>query len=370
MTRKLVKIHTWLALIAFIPLLVICLTGSILVFKHEIDSLLMPNKVRVEAAESGRLTLDHLISNVHGELPNFEPVGWVLFQDTERADLVYVVEHGTSDWQYILLNQYSGELLSPPVTTTHHLTDWLLNLHYELLLDHPGLLISSVFSIILCLLGVSGVVIYRHFWKHFFTLRWDKRLTVFFNDLHKMTGIIATPVLLILGVTGAYWNIRHFIHEEIEHAGEVPYKVTGRLYNDELSLQALHDQANQHVDQFKPTYFLLPYEPKVDITFWGEVPSINFLASEYSSTVTFDAQSGEFKSATDIRTAGLWPKVEDSFRELHYGTFAGLTTRILWCIIGLTPLLLSITGIYVWYQRKQKKRNAKRKRAAKTRERV
>lgn len=163
----------------------------------------MPNKVRVEANDAGRLTLDQLMANVRDEVQGFEPVGWVLFQDAERADLVYVVEHGTSEWQYVLLNQYSGDLLSAPVATTHHLTDWLLHLHSELLLHHPGLLIAAAISIILCLLGISGVIIYRHFWRHFFTLRWDKRLTVFFTDLHKTTGIIATPILLILGFTGA-----------------------------------------------------------------------------------------------------------------------------------------------------------------------
>jgi uncharacterized iron-regulated membrane protein len=362
MTRTLLKIHTWMALFAFIPLLVICLTGSILVFKHEIDSLVMPDKVRVDSEGQTRQSLDTLLATVNEKVDNHEVVGWVLFQDPGRADLVYVVEYGSSDWSYLLLNQYTGQILAPIRGTTHYLTDWLLDLHYTFLLDHPGLIITSVFSIILCALGLTGVFIYRKFWKNFFTLRWDKRLTVFYTDLHKMTGIITTPIFLILGFTGAYWNLTHFYHEEFEHADEEHHVMQSRLYNDQLSLQQLHDDSQQRVEGFTPTYFLMPYEPGINITFWGEVPTANFLASEYSSTVTYDAQTGEYMSAQDIREGSLWAKTEDSFRELHFGTFAGLGSKILWCIAGIAPLALSISGLYVWYSRRKKRRTAKAKR--------
>lgn len=362
MTRTLFKIHTWMALAAFIPLLVICLTGSLLVFKHEIDTLLMADKVRVTPGGAGRLSLDRLLDEVNNGVDQHQVVGWVLFQDPDRADLVYVMEHGTSDWSYLLLNQYTGELLSEVRGTSHYLTDWLLDLHYTFLLDHAGMLITAAFSVILCLLGVSGLIIYRKFWKHFFTLRWNKRLTVFFTDFHKMLGVLSTPIFLILGFTGAYWNISHFYLEEVELAGHEHHIMSERLYNDQLSLQALHDDSQNRISGFTPTYFLMPYEPGVDITFWGEVSGNNPLASEYSSTVSYDAQTGEYKSHYDIRTAGLWAQSVDSFRELHFGTFAGLFSRILWCLAGIAPLALSATGLYVWYARSAKRRQARRKR--------
>lgn len=362
MTRTLLKVHSWMALVAFIPLLIICLTGSLLVFKHEVDSLLMPDKVRVTQDGQQRQSLDQLLNQVNSGIEQHEVVGWVLFQDPGRADLVYVMEHGSSDWSYVLLNQYTGELLSEPRGTSHYLTDWLLDLHYTFLLDHAGMLITALFSILLCALGLTGLFIYRKFWKHFFTLRWDKRMTVFFTDLHKMVGITSTPIFLILGFTGGYWNIDHFYHEEIEHADHEHYEMQTRLYNDQLPLQQLHDDSKNRIEGFTPTYFLMPYEPGINITFWGEVPSGNPLASEYSSTVTYDAQTGEYLDAYDIRTAGLWAQTEDSFRELHFGTFAGLFSKILWCLAGIAPLALSITGLYVWYGRRAKRQKARQKR--------
>lgn len=362
MSNKLLfKIHSWSALAVCLPLLLICLTGSFLVFKHEIDSLLMHDKVRVEPMAE-RQSLDSLLDKTNTLYPNYEAVGWVLFEDPARADLIYLMQHGTSDWSYILMDQYRGELLAPAVSTTHYLTDWLLELHFTLLLDDAGLLISGLIASILCLLGITGIWMHRHFWRNLFTLRRKARLVLYFSDLHKMVGIYASPILLVLGFTGAYWNIEHFIHEVEEHAGGAEhYKIERRLYNDQLSLQALHDQSERAIDGFDATYITLPWEPGVAITFFGNVGSNNPLLSQYASTVSFDPHSGQQKAISDIRQAGLGAKTLDSFRRLHFGDFAGLPSRILWCIAGLTPLILSITGLTLWVKRRPQRQRAAEK---------
>lgn len=365
MNKILFKLHSWMALVAVIPLLVICVTGSILVFKHEIDTLLMEDRVRVDTGGQERLGLDHLRQSLDGQLPDYEVVGWALFQDRGRADLVYVMEHGSSEWRYALLDQYSGRVLAEPVGLTHNLTDWLLDLHYTLLMGDWGMLASSVFSILLCLLGITGLVLYRKFWKKFFTLRWNARLMVYFSDLHKLTGVIASPVLLILGFTGAWWNITHFAHEMEEHAdGHEHYVMEQRLYSDEISLQALREDTARRVDGFEATYITLPWEPGVNITFWGDVPTGNPLLSQYASSVTYDARRGDFMASADIREAGFGAKFVDSYRRLHFGNFAGLPSRVLWCLLGLSPLLLAVTGLYLWFRRREKRRTARARRRA------
>nr|WP_241651954.1 PepSY-associated TM helix domain-containing protein [Pseudoalteromonas phenolica] len=48
----------------------------------------------------------------------------------------------------------------------------------------------------------------------------------------------------------------------------------------------------------------------------------------------------------------------DSFRKLHFGYFAGLPSRVIWCLIGLTPLIFAITGCYLWLKRRRPKKRA------------
>ncbi len=363
MNKMLFRLHSWMALLACIPLLVICLTGSLLVFKHEVDSLLLEDTVRVAAAGRERLSLDAIEASLQRHYPDYAIVGWALFQDPGRADLVYTMQQGTDEWTYALVDQYSGEPLRPPLGLTHHLTDWLLELHYTLLLGEWGVLFTSVFSILLCLLGISGFILYRKFWKQFFTLRWNARLIVYFSDLHKMTGIIAAPVLLVLGFTGAWWNITHLLHELEEHADDAEhYRMAGRLYSDEVSLQGLLADTSARLDGFQATYISFPWEPGRNLTFWGDVNSANPLLSQYASSVSYDASSGEHISSFDIRQAGAGMQVLDSYRRLHFGDFAGLASKVVWCVLGLSPLLLSITGLHVWQQRRGKRRTARERR--------
>jgi len=360
MNKLLFKLHRWAALAAFAPLLVICLSGSILVFKHEIDALLMHDTVRVVANTEGRRSLDALFSQVTAALPGHEVTGWAWFDDRERADVVYVIAHGASEWQYILLDPYRGTLLSPVLDSDSNVTDWLLSLHYTLLADGIGMLISGAFSVLLCLLGITGLWLYRHFWKRLFTLRWHARRVVAFSDLHKLVGTLASPVLLILGFTGAWWNLEHGAMEVAEHWQEDDHPVVrGPLFSRDISLNRLLRDSHQAIAGFEATYLRLPWEPGIPIAVFGRVPTGNPLSSDYSSVVTFDAITGRRIDSSDIRTAGPVTRFEDTFRELHFGTFGGLLTRALWSVLGSAPAILTLTGLWLWWFRRSKVRRHK-----------
>lgn len=352
MTRFLFKLHTYLAIISFIPLILISVSGAILVFKHEIDRLLMPGSVRVTTAGTDRLALEVLQSKVYSQYPDWHITGWVLFQDQKRADLVYMIPTGSDEWHYLLLDQYRGNVLAPPVDTHHYLTDWLLDFHYTFMLDHTGLYLASFFAITLCLIGLSGIIIHRSYWQSLLKWKRQKRRTGFYREFHKKVGAWASPILLILGITGGYWNITHVIQEDFLEEHHAHHKMAQPLYNRSLALQTIVQNAESSTTGFKATYISFPWEPGADLRVWGEVPSANPFASEYSSTITFDAESGERLSVYDIREQGFGAKLLDSFRELHFGSFASWPSRILWCVVGLLPLILSFTGLYLWWQRR------------------
>jgi uncharacterized iron-regulated membrane protein len=368
--KTLFKIHGWVGLVAFIPLLVICLTGSLLTFKYEFENLVRPHMVTVNLRDD-RLSMDTLKDKVNDQFTNREIVGWVLFQNTSRSDVVYLMEKGTDTWQHIYVNGYSGEILSEPALMDDYLSDWLLELHVEFLLGDKGLLITTLFSVLLIMLGVTGFMLYKKFWKTLFRVRWKARRILFFSDFHKQVGFLSAPVFLVLGITGGYWNITHYLHElehEQEHLQEGGHFVMQeRLYNDSISIDSLINQAEKKLSGFKATYITFPYEEDIQFSIYGDVKSGNPLNSEYASTVSFNRQSGEFISDYDIRTASFLNAFLDSFRPLHFGLFGGLFVRIVWCLVGLMPLILSITGVYMWWVRREKKQ-AKRRRLKKREE--
>ena len=353
MNKKLYLFHRYLGLIVSIPLIIISLTGSILVFKEELDHWLMPELAKVEGTPGQRLSYDKLRAAINLKFTGFEIGSWEVFDDGETADRIYLLKHGTNEWFKAYLDQYQGIVRSEPVAVDHYLTDWLLDLHYKFLIGNTGLWLTGLGSLILIFMGISGLIIYRKFWKKFFTLRLKAKPIGLFADIHKLIGIWSSPILLIIGFTGVYWNISGIIHNELEHHEEHEHLITKRLYSHELSLDQIMTNSEQQMGGFRATYLLFPYEPDLQITIFGEVSDTSFLTSQYSSTVSFDKQNGERLANYDIREAPFFLVAVDSFRKLHFGSFAGLPSRIIWFMIGLTPLIFAMTGCYMWLKRRR-----------------
>lgn len=357
MRKRIWQLHSWLGLFAGLGLVVIGLTGSILMFHDEIETLINPGIARVEPAPSGRLPASELLALVSRELPDHEVAGWLFRQPDEAhlADLLYVRRHGSPEWFLITLDPYAGKILASPRLGTQTFTGWMLELHYTFFADHVGLAVTGALGLALLALGVTGVYLYREFWKHIFTLRWGRGTRLLFSDLHKFVGITSVAFNLILGFTGAYWNITHIIHEWSEDHDEEAPAPARRLYSEPLPVDALIADTSVRIPGYQARYLSLPWEESETpaLTFYGQVPG-GFLRGPYGSTVSYDAKTHAFTAAYDVREAGLWARVADTFTPLHYGTFGGLPVKILWTIGGLTPGVLAVSGFFLWRLRRRR----------------
>lgn len=352
--RKLWKAHSWLGLAAGLPMLLIALTGSLLVFKDELNGILMTEQVVVEPTAQGRWPVDRLHRKAIELLPDYQLAGWVLSADPGRADALYVIAFGDSEWRKLFLDPYRGELLSEPQSLTHYLTDWLVNFHYTFLGGHLGMLVVGLLSLMLMALGVLGFYIYRRFWIGFFRLRWGKSLRVLMGDLHSRIGVISSPVFFILGLTGAYWNLTHAVADLAEHGLFHEHSpLQQQLYDSELSLQEMITEADRQLPGFQVNYLAFPTETGWPITLYGAVPTANPLRGLYGSQVWFDASTGERQGVTDVRARHWGIQFVDMFEPLHFGNFGGLAVKLIWCILGLMPGLLAVSGFIVWLKRRR-----------------
>jgi uncharacterized iron-regulated membrane protein len=354
MRKRLWQFHSWLGLIVGLGLVLIGLTGSLLVFHDEIEGVLNPTLTRVEPLPAGRLPAVELVAAVNRRLPGYEIAGWGIdHRDPRHADFLYVRRHGSADWLVSSLNPYTGEVLANPRDDETTFTGWVLELHYALLADHTGAFIAGLFGVALCLLGLSGLYLYRGFWKTVFTLRWNRSFRILFSDIHKFIGITSVAFNLVLGFTGAYWNLTHIIGHWIQGEDDEKPAPAARLYAETLPFDTLFTDSVERVPGFQVNYVDFPIEPGLPVTLYGSAPG-HVLTGPYGSSVVYDAQTGAFQSATDLRHAGLWTRILDTFIPLHYGTFGGLPVKILWCLGGLTPGALAVTGFLMWRARQKR----------------
>lgn len=373
MRKRLFKWHSSLAMFALIPIFIVCVTGSVLVFKVELDTWLRPhhmlvaeppihsartseNTVSVGANPDSRMPLDTLMANVSSANPDYLLAGWELFYGQERTDTAYVIKRDTDTWYKIYIDQYSGELLSKPQDMHHYITDWLLELHYAFLLGFSGTVVGVFIALIMFFLGVSGIILYRKFWAKLFTLRWQAARRILFSDIHKMVGILASPIFLLIAFTGGYWNISIIYHELSEHGlGDEHHVMSEVMHNETINFDILRLDSQQQIESFIPNYLAIPNEDDMDIMFFGEVATTNPLLSQYGSMLVYDHNTGELKTKYDIRSAGVLQKFDDSTRKLHFGYFAGIWSKIVWCIIGLAPVILMVTGTLMFIIRRNPK---------------
>lgn len=356
--RQIWKLHSWLGLLTGVPLILIALSGSILVFKPEIDALLTPDRMRLEANGQARLSLDVLHQQIIKQLPDHVLVGWSLPDAPTRSDEIYIIKKGDNEWKRAYLNGFNGALLSKPLSLQAGLTEWLLMLHYTFLGGHLGMLIVGILAVGLCLLGISGIYIYRRFWIKFFTLKWGKGSRVFTGDLHRKLGMISSPVFLILGLTGAYWNITHAAADLYQHGlGDEQAVLKNSFTPSTTSIDRMMVLAEKEKPGYRPLYIAFPQSEEGVVSFYGQLEGASSLRSPYGVVVYFHRETGQLEGQSDIRDAGLIQQSIDAFYPLHYGTFGGLFSRIIWCVLGLAPGLLSLTGFYVYVARRKKRKN-------------
>lgn len=353
--KTLWQLHAWLGLLAGVPLLIIALTGSWLVFKPELDALLLPERHQIAAAAEGRQSFDALLALVRRQHPDEVVVGWAPADAATRADVLFVITKGSGLWRKMYLDAQHGRLLTEPLALEDGVNDWLLSLHYTLLGGHLGMLLAGVVALMLIGLGVTGFLIYRRFWRRLFRLNLRQAWRGLAGEFHRKLGVLAAPLFLIMGITGAYWNITHAVADLAEHGLSDEHELVTRSWmGATLSLDGLADQCAAAVPGYQPAYIALPKDEKGSVTFYGQVPERGVLRSPYGITFSFQREHGKLIAETDIRTQSLVLQVLDAFRPLHFGNFGGLPVKIFYCLFGMLPAWLALSGFAVFVLRRKK----------------
>ena len=193
-----------------------------------------------------------------------------------------------------------------------------------------------------------------------FKIKWQAHPKRVNFDIHKVAGIITAVFLTFTAFTGFCWNFYDFTKPAIYALTLTPNpsEPVSQLFAGKSSLGIA--QILQTADAALPgavtTFISLPSKPEDAFIIYKKHPQeIN----EYGDSVVYlDQYSGKILKLQDGRDLSLGDQVLNVFTPLHYGTFWGLPTRILYVFVGLAPLILSITGFVMWRYRYRGKFNS------------
>jgi len=233
--RAFFQVHLWtaIALVAYIVMLSI--TGSVLVYRNEINTLVATPKPPFDPNAS-RLTTQQIREAAQRVYPD-----WIITSVSERITRrspAYEVslEHGAGsiEKKSRYFNPYTGADLGDVFTRGERNLYWVVELHDNLLIGNDGKFWNGVGSIVVTVTCLTGLVVWWPGvarWKRSLVIQWSSGWRRFNWDVHSAFGFWLFLFLLMWGISGIYLGIPEPFTRVAEHFSDPNAKVqsTGDL---------------------------------------------------------------------------------------------------------------------------------------------
>jgi uncharacterized iron-regulated membrane protein len=374
--RVLRQIHLWIALVLCLPLVVLGVTGSILVFRSELGNLLAPPP-RLSAATGRPHSVAEIIAAVQARIDKeFTPFHYEAPNAPEQpATLRFVALGGAAKGSRVI------DVLVDPVSldfVTWHYDAFpgflgvIVRLHGNLLMGRAGRVYVGWLGVAQLALGISGLVLWwpgRHRWRAAFLVKRGARGLRLYRDLHGAIGIWTFFVFITVSFSGLYLVFPQTVSAVVtklvpsRNADSPAPIVTGegtqRIDPDRAIAIALSTTSGARLLSIGLP--LRPQQPyRVSLAHPGDgrgAPEMVALINPWSAELIELVDPARFAPAQIVLA---WQRM------VHFGQGLGWVWRILVCLSGLLPAIFAYTGIVMWLIKRDAPRRAAQRRQAQT----
>lgn len=343
--REILKYHSLAGLVVGAFLFLMGLSGAVLVFQHDIEDLQWEKYKKIATPDG--LEIDRGIQAVQEKYPKWD-TRLIHFEENEA--LIFNLRKPT-ERLFIFVHPTTGEIIKE-VNELTTFTRWLLKFHYSFQAGPAGRILVFFVGLLFLFSLLTGIYLYR---KSFFkTLFFQTRIVkknkrTFYSSLHRIVGVWAIILNLLLVVTGI------FLAWTVAAAGLNPPALPDTPVVT-TSIQELLDKIRAENPDFTPTYVRLPLSNEADLRVYGHFDDDAFFYSEFYNSFMANPVSGEITGITRVQEADLKTKLSSTLIPLHFGQYGGIWSKILYCLAGLSGPFLSISGFIIWKKRTPKKR--------------
>ena len=367
--NRLFTLHSWAGIVTGLLMFIVCFSGAVVVFKHEIDLWANPSLAQLPRTEKPA-PLDAVLTQLHTRYPGATVESIALPDAVNPSYFAFVRERGApaNTRTKVALRSDTGTVVGP---VDSQLGQYLRMLHVFLFFG-PRWIVGFL-GVAMLVLIATGIVIHRKILAELFTQRWGRSFRVVMSDLHKSAGIWGLGFHILIAATGAWMGLAPLFEQSYKYlatgtpaaAAPKPARKAAAEATEPVrmqSLDALHATAQQAVPGLQVRY--------VSMRRWGtktaEAGFTGNLSGHLASTarVDIDAATGATKKVHDPRTAGFWSLVNGLMEPLHFGDFGGLALKWLYFFLGMTPAFLSISGTLIWLDARQQRQQLPREAGA------
>jgi len=374
--RKLsLTVHLYIGLLAGAVFVLVGLTGSILAFGGEIDAWLNADLMTVEAPSGSAAKyrpLDEILATAKAAIP---PGGalrpYVRFPVNPEScfGLVYAVPAGRDKTEIyqIFVNPYTAavngrRLLRGANPLAQPLMNVIATLHYTLLLGDSGSTAVGFLAIFLVASLATGVILWwpaPWAWRHALTIKWGATKERVIFDLHRTVGASTCAVLIIMLFSGIYMIFKPQVRAFVEFFSPVHLNLfPPDLKSERLAetpplgpdvIVAIVDAAALGGDMIS---MQLP-DGKDGVYVVGKRALDEVNHADAQRRLVIDQYSGKILHFQDPHKFTRGETFLEWQYPLHSGEAFGTIGRAFVLVLGFVPLILYVTGVTRWLQKRR-----------------
>lgn len=372
-------LHLWLGMASGLIVLIVSLTGCIFVFEKEIFDLTHSGLVYCERPSGKVKPLSELLVIAQLALGEKKPIRNVeVFSDPARS---YIFTTSKTDkkaknvWNYfqqvkyyqeVYINPYTGAYLGT-VDRKYEFFNIVRRIHQNLLLPYEtGSLIVGSSCLMFLILLITGFVLWipktKNGWKQRFTIKWTAKWRRVNYDAHNVGGFYVLPVAMIIVVTGLVWSFDWWENGIYRILGskqrptfnieqpvlEIQSKPSGNLLDKVFQAGVNKKLPFERMTISIPEKSATPYR-----VFMGLSRGSGWSSSNY---YYYHGLSGKQYGQLLQQDKSLGQKWRNTNYDIHTGGVYGLSTKILAFLASFFCATLPITGFYIWWGKRNKRK--------------
>lgn len=319
----------------------ILLTGTLAVFAHEIDWLVTP-AMRVAPQDSPPASWGTLAEAAARAEPNgrlqtlFAPIDpWF------AAEAWIDTGKGSPDRVYI--DPWSAEVAGKHGWANVH--RFLRQVHRHLMLPAKvGIPLVSSLGLLLLASLITGLVTYKKCWRGFFRLPRPGDGRRLAGDLHRLGGLWSLWFVALIGLSSCWYLV-----EALGGNADVP-RLPAIAASPPPTGAAL-DHLVAIVQRERPALQIreIRFTQENGTIFLGQDQVV--LVRDRANGAVVDPAAGRIAMTLDGRRLSVHQRIAEMADPLHFGTFGGLPTKIIWFLFGAILTAISVTGVMIYSKR-------------------
>lgn len=369
--KGLFRIHSWIGLNLGLLLFLICFSGTVAVFGPELNWVAEPS-LRVSppsgGAEAGAPGQTVSWQALHDSVADAFPAARILYLSAPYGDRfasVAVISQAPGGFQLVMVNPYSGAVQG--LKSSFNIRSFFRIFHKQLyivptIFRFHGTLIVGALAILLLLGVIVGLLSMKHWRRAFVTLRRDRSPRLFWSDLHRLTGVWALVVTVILTLTGIWYLAENILIDAgvLTEDRKPPHLSAATLRARPavllpMDLDRAAALAKAAYPELTVTRVALPARPGAPLVFVGQAEA--WLVRDRGNQIALDPYTGDVLGIRRAIDLGAFDRWIDTADPLHFGTFGGLGTRIVWFTAGLFLCGGILSGLYGVWMRSNRRKN-------------